>query len=282
MKTLPKNCKFLVYKHTCIITNKSYIGYTSRTIEKRWEEHTAIAFKRNKKKRWKFSYALCKYGIDDWEHTILGYFKTKEDAAKYEIEMIAKYDTYHNGYNSSPGGFGGSTFKGGKHTSQSIAHFVAAQNRPEQKLLLHNIHAGIPKTPEHCAALREGAKHRPPISEETRQNLSDAQLIAQNRPEVKQAKSKRQKELCKNIEYQEKRVSTLQTTNKTPETKAKRMQASGGENNGMFGKVHSDETKQKMVKIRIRITHLRWFGTRLAAALQLKNYMINVRTNKDY
>jgi len=278
-KTLPKNYKFLVYKHTCTITNKSYIGYTSKTMEKRWEEHLTCAATG---KRWKISIALCEHGIDDWEHTILGHFETKEDATKYEIEMIAKYDTHRNGYNSSPGGFGGSTFKGGKHTPQSIAHFVEAQNRPEQKLLLHNIHVGIPKSPEHCAAMREGAKHRPPISEETRQNLSDAQLIAQNRPEVKQAKSERQKELCKNPEYQEKRVMTLQITNKTPETKAKRKKASDGENNGMFGKTHSDEAKQKMSKIRMRVTHLRWFATRLANALQLKNFTINVRTNKDY
>ena len=153
MKTLPKNCKFLVYKHTCVITNKSYIGYTSKSMEKRWEEHLMSAANG---RCWKFSIAICEHGIDDWEHTVLGYFETKENAANYEIEMITKYNTYHNGYNSSPGGFGGSTFKGGKHTPQSLAHFKEAQNRPEQKLLRHNLFVGKQKTPEHCAAMREG------------------------------------------------------------------------------------------------------------------------------
>lgn len=53
-----------LYKITNIITNKSYIGWTGKTVEGRWATHKTDALK-NKDNR-KFYNSIRKYGIDCW------------------------------------------------------------------------------------------------------------------------------------------------------------------------------------------------------------------------
>jgi hypothetical protein len=94
---------YLIYKHTSP-SGKSYIGYTYKTIEERWKIHL------NDSKRGlrKFHKAILKYPNENqWLHKVLiNNILTLQEAKKLEIEMIAKYDTYHNGYNMTPGGDG--------------------------------------------------------------------------------------------------------------------------------------------------------------------------------
>lgn len=97
---------YLIYKATCIETNKSYIGYTNsiKGFERRKYEHYNNGFNGHKSK---FYNALRKYP-DKFEWTILvDSIKTHEEAKIKEIELISEFDTYRNGYNSTMGGDGG-------------------------------------------------------------------------------------------------------------------------------------------------------------------------------
>jgi hypothetical protein len=96
--------KFIIYIHTFKSTNKSYIGYTSLTIEKRLHKHILnckAGFES------KFYRAIKKYGVSDIESSILHECKSKEEAKEKEIEMIKNFDTFENGLNETIGGDGG-------------------------------------------------------------------------------------------------------------------------------------------------------------------------------
>ena len=104
--------KQLIYKHTCIITNESYIGQTIFTMEIRWKQHLkdAKSYKYNSH----FHNAIRKYGIENFTSEILEDFipiqsnlKSKQTlASEREIYYIEKYDTFNNGYNMTLGGGG--------------------------------------------------------------------------------------------------------------------------------------------------------------------------------
>jgi group I intron endonuclease len=94
-----------VYKHTNTISRKAYIGYTKKTMKQRWSDHLYRSRKYSFDR--KFDNALREYPMNLWENEILfSDIKTLEKVKKLEIEMISKYDTFNNGYNSNPGGGG--------------------------------------------------------------------------------------------------------------------------------------------------------------------------------
>lgn len=94
----------IVYKITNIKTKKSYIGWTSGTLESRWYQHTWDAFKSTNNR--KFHNAIRKYGIESWDLEILCETCSNDDAKLKEIDFILQYDTYYNGYNATKGGDG--------------------------------------------------------------------------------------------------------------------------------------------------------------------------------
>lgn len=91
--------KYKVYKHTTP-SNKVYIGITSQTISKRWQNGRGYITNEY------FYRAIKKYGWENIKHEILFNNLDKDDACKKEIELIAKYNStdYHYGYNCSTGG----------------------------------------------------------------------------------------------------------------------------------------------------------------------------------
>ena len=94
---------YLIYKLTCKISGKSYIGYTHKSIDDRWKEH----LKSSKKKNYKLYKALRKYPDQFWIHeTLINKIPTLEEAKKLEILCIFYYDTFIHGYNSTIGGDG--------------------------------------------------------------------------------------------------------------------------------------------------------------------------------
>lgn len=105
--------KYIVYKITNQINNKSYIGITTRSLEERWSEHLKEAFNPNSKQyNTIFKKALRKYNVDSWKKEIidlsaksLNELKEKE---KYWIEFYNTYAFSENskGYNSTFGGDG--------------------------------------------------------------------------------------------------------------------------------------------------------------------------------
>lgn len=86
----------VIYKATCSISGKSYIGQT-KNFQKRKAEHLRA------KDNYAFHLALRKYGPDAFKWTILEECKLS-DLDEREIYWISYYDTYNSGYNSTIGG----------------------------------------------------------------------------------------------------------------------------------------------------------------------------------
>ena len=100
----------VVYKHTCTVTGKAYVGVSKKGMEKRWAGHVHAAQKRSKKEMkglYYFHRAIVKHGIDAWEHEILGTFENEDDAYLAEMQLIVEHGTLAPaGYNSAKGGRG--------------------------------------------------------------------------------------------------------------------------------------------------------------------------------
>lgn len=101
----------LIYRCYCVISKKNYIGQTRTSLKERISGH-----------RWKathepnniyFYNAWNKHGEESLEWSILEVVKTtsKEELADLldakEIYWISYYDSFHNGYNLTPGGRSG-------------------------------------------------------------------------------------------------------------------------------------------------------------------------------
>lgn len=84
------------------VNDKVYIGKTYKTIEWRFKEHIRQA-KNKSKTPYKLQKAILKYGADKFYIELIDKFEAGILEEK-EIEYIAKYDSYHNGYNSTLGG----------------------------------------------------------------------------------------------------------------------------------------------------------------------------------
>lgn len=100
-----------VYKITCKINNKIYIGITTKTPEHRWQEHISTAYqKNNKDSKCVFKKAIRKYGKENFIiETQEEVFSNIEDLKNREIYWIKFYNCYafdddSNGYNSTRGG----------------------------------------------------------------------------------------------------------------------------------------------------------------------------------
>lgn len=95
-----------IYKITVIPINQIYIGLDTKPTYKlsRWKSHQREA---SANCRTKLHKAIAQYGIDNCNIEILeSGFETIADLAISEIEYIKKFDSYHNGLNSTPGGDG--------------------------------------------------------------------------------------------------------------------------------------------------------------------------------
>lgn len=97
---LNTNKFYFVYAHINKINNKAYIGITLQTKAKyRWGKNGE-----HYKNQIKFYNAIKKYGWDNFEHIILEENIPGDLIVQYEKDYIAKYDSYLNGYNATPGG----------------------------------------------------------------------------------------------------------------------------------------------------------------------------------
>ena len=95
---------YIIYKHTCITTGKSYIGVTKHAMESRWREHKKAA---KKGLMSVFHCAIRKHGTTDWIHEVIERMTTEAGALKAEQLWIAHLNTVApNGYNSCAGGKG--------------------------------------------------------------------------------------------------------------------------------------------------------------------------------
>ena len=91
----------LIYKITNKINNKSYIGQTTQTLEKRWKKHLSQLNDNTY-----FHRAIKKYGANNFLKEILEDNIFNEKLDEREIYWIAKEGTYidNGGYNLTVGG----------------------------------------------------------------------------------------------------------------------------------------------------------------------------------
>lgn len=92
----------IIYKATCKITGKVYIGQTRKQMEVRRYEHIRDAFTLNVSTT--FANALRKYGKENFEWEVIDNAVTQEELDEKEIYWISEYNSTVEGYNMLPGG----------------------------------------------------------------------------------------------------------------------------------------------------------------------------------
>jgi group I intron endonuclease len=141
---------YTIYRATCVINGKIYIGFTSQLPEDRIYQHQ----KDSKRGDTCFYYAIRKYGWDSfvWDilYQSLEMLHTKDVMEEFFIRENNSFINFEksNGYNMSLGGDGR---PGLKHTEESIS--LMKKNRsgipcPEwQKKFLSELYKGKPQPP---------------------------------------------------------------------------------------------------------------------------------------
>lgn len=115
------NYKGIIYRAYCLTSKKSYIGQTINSLEDRRNSHLNDTFG-NKNSQLHFHKALRKYGIDNFEWTIIDTIQADSQESLHEclnlleIKYIKQFDSYENGYNMTLGGQGGITIESKKVT----------------------------------------------------------------------------------------------------------------------------------------------------------------------
>ena len=112
---------FSIYVITNLITGKKYIGYTNNT-NKRFANHRSCG-ERGVGSCTQLYKSMKKHGVDNFLFEVLrSDIASVDEAKRLEIELIAEYDTYHNGYNANAGGTGGdmSSFESWKDSMKKM------------------------------------------------------------------------------------------------------------------------------------------------------------------
>lgn len=94
----------LVYKLTCEVSGKAYVGITARSLGARWFEHCSRS--RNSDRESRLYAAMRKYGLDCWTRDIIDSAETEDDARILECLHIEALGTFADGYNANEGGCG--------------------------------------------------------------------------------------------------------------------------------------------------------------------------------
>lgn len=110
---------YTIYRILNTVTGRSYIGYTSKSVNRRWTDHKC-SVNRNFKQ---IIYAsMRKHGIDKFEIEVIYQSWDKDHALRVmEPYFVETYGSlWPNGYNMSPGGQPGNTTKGRYHSPEFV------------------------------------------------------------------------------------------------------------------------------------------------------------------
>ncbi len=165
---------FSIYKVTNTRSNKIYVGL-SKDPKKRWNRHMKTAAGNGKKQR--FHEALAKYGSDAFTFEVIEMgIENRELANIREKFWIAEFRSFEreHGYNGTPGGDGGPTFLGRKHTDEWKRRMSEVQSNrsPEWRENFKKAHQN--RSPEWCRNLSIAQQNREPASLVTRERLREA------------------------------------------------------------------------------------------------------------
>lgn len=151
-----------IYKITCVVTNKSYIGLTSDTVKQRWSNHVSSAMNKNTMSL--FHKAIRKHGRLAFIVDTVCEVRTLEEASAAERSCIISHQTLvPNGYNLSEGGAGTPGVRR-PHSEETKAKIGMAHKgktaSPESRKLMSERHRGVPLTAEHREKLSIAQKGR--------------------------------------------------------------------------------------------------------------------------
>ena len=195
-----------IYRIHNLVNGKSYIGKSERDIDRKFRQHI-----RGSNSNEHLQNAIKKYGIENFEFTVLEYCEPKDccDRERYWIEYYDSMNPNY-GYNKTGGGECASGFKMSKE-----ATLKATKTRKEH--FEQGLYE-IKHTEESRQKLRDSWARRKAngykMSDETRKKLSES------------------KKGCKWREEQKEKVS----------------QSMRGKNNHFYGKHHTEESRQKMAQ----------------------------------
>jgi group I intron endonuclease len=94
--------KFILYKITCTVTGKTYIGITTQPLQKRWSQHAS----HSNGSKTKLGRAIAKYGVGAFSIEHIASTWSLKHLLLLEAQVIAQYDSMRNGLNSTAGGDG--------------------------------------------------------------------------------------------------------------------------------------------------------------------------------
>ena len=123
---------YTIYKVVNNINQKEYIGYTSKSLNVRINQHSEQALKNrnNGKRGTKFHNAILYYGMENFSWEII-YQSLDKNHCKNEMEpyFINEFNSQHSGYNGTSGGDGidSDTMKSIRNDPNSV------YNTPEYK-----------------------------------------------------------------------------------------------------------------------------------------------------
>lgn len=118
---IKKIVKMEIYKATCVITNKLYIGKTGRGMEWRKKHHLSEINTKDKH-NYPFYNALRKYGKDNFVWEAIDTATTEEELSNKEKYWIKFYNSKApNGYNITDGGEGCLGYKPTKETLEKLS-----------------------------------------------------------------------------------------------------------------------------------------------------------------
>ena len=119
-----KEIMYTVYRHYNRLTNKSYIGMTSREPKKRWCSGWGY---KNNSKMW--NDIKNSDWNTDWVHEILCENASNREEAEYlESLFISWFDSINKGYNISS--YGGGSYKQTEEHKKKISESLTGEKNP--------------------------------------------------------------------------------------------------------------------------------------------------------
>ena len=231
-----------IYKYTNGTTQESYIGFTTRDADLRRKEHISGDGNQPLKND------IDKYGEDAFTFDILEDGIIPAFLHEREKYWIAKFDTFHNGYNLTTGG--GSSTEVSEETRRKISMSKKGKTlSQEHRRSLSEARKGKTLSQEHRRSMSEAHKGKTgywkgkPRSAETKRKISKKNKGAPSHWKGKTLSQEHRRSLSeahkgeKNHNYGKPRSA---------ETKRKISMSNSGEKHHFFGKSHSRETRWKM------------------------------------
>ena len=146
---------WIIYKITCTVSGKSYIGLTCDTLRQRWSNH--VCARHSKRKISHLAAAIIKYGRDAFSMTELLRLNSLAEASEAERRLICEHRTLNpNGYNISHGGMGTPGVRRPHHPLTKLKISIANLGRvhsPESRAKMSAAKLGKQLAQEHRAKL---------------------------------------------------------------------------------------------------------------------------------